>query len=408
MDELIEHDFNESMKYSPYNEKYSFKEINNKITLPFLSSLYLITEEYNHHLERRYSVDKIRDDIKQAALCYMRKDCGIDVGAELEYYHLGIELLNGRRLIEFLDSPADEAVPKSSKSLSPSSTTTEIDTSQERYKDYMDFVLKLLNDEDSHGVIDNEEREMLKTKQNILKLTDIEAKNIEDSVINNFQNKYESERKYKEDVSRVLGENSEISAKQRMRLDLSSESFGISPEVAKKCEEEVIREIKTKILQKIEDYRIILREKLKGSNEVSPKTRMYLDLKIEELGLSKDVATKCEEEVMTSIDGHWIGFYSNGVLKTDFSMNISTNKNDNTFIGNITEEKKLSLGSDTITVHSTIINGIYNKTNHQIIFSQKYGGNHLTNYEGVLVSANEIRGKWHSGSFTGTWEVIKK
>ncbi|MDI9570077.1 MAG: hypothetical protein QM278_04980 [Pseudomonadota bacterium] len=143
VDEWIQHDFHGSIKYSPYNENYNFKEINNKITLPFLSSIYLIAEEYNHHMERRYSVDRIRDDIKQAALCYMKKDCGIDVSARLEYYHLGIELLNGRRLIEFLDSPASAvSAVKSGRSaaITSSISSVEIDTSQERYKEYLDMV----------------------------------------------------------------------------------------------------------------------------------------------------------------------------------------------------------------------------------------------------------------------------
>ena len=127
VDELIEHDFNEGMQHSPYNNKYSFEDVNNKITLPFLSSLYLISEEYNHLTKRRYPLDKIRDDVKQAALCYMKKDCGIDVTATLEFYHLGIELLNGRRLVEFLDSPAG---PISKAEKATTGSTLEIVRSQ--------------------------------------------------------------------------------------------------------------------------------------------------------------------------------------------------------------------------------------------------------------------------------------
>jgi len=245
VDELIEHDFNESMKHSPYNSKHSFDDINEKISLPFLSSLYLLSEEYNHLIKRRYPVDKIRDDIKQAALCYMKKDCGIDVSAQLEYYHLGIELLNGRRLIEFLDSP----VTQSSVQSSPSASPVEIDTRQERYKEYMDIVAALVNDEETPGVIDNEEREMLKMKQKILKLTDEEVKKIEESMISNHQDKDEAERKYREEVKNALGDVPEITAKKRMRLDLSAQSFGISPDIAKKCEAEVIENINIELIR---------------------------------------------------------------------------------------------------------------------------------------------------------------
>jgi len=301
VDELIEHDFNESIKHSPYNEKYSFKEINSKITLPFLSSLYLITEEYNHHLERRYSVDKIRDDIKQAALCYMRKDCGIDVGAKLEYYHLGIELLNGRRLIEFLDSPV-AAATKSSQSISPSSSPIEIDTSQERYKKYKDLVVTFLNDLDSPGVIDDEEREMLKMKQDILQLSDEEARKIEESVMSTQQNKDEAEKKYKAEVQKTLGDNSEITAKNRMRFDMLAESFGLSQEIAKKCEAEIIKEINLRLADKIKNYRKIVHEKIKSECEISPKTRIFLDIKLEELGLNKELADKCEKQELEDIE----------------------------------------------------------------------------------------------------------
>jgi len=301
VDELIEHDFNESIKHSPYNEKYSFKEINSKITLPFLSSLYLITEEYNHHLERRYSVDKIRDDIKQAALCYMRKDCGIDVGAKLEYYHLGIELLNGRRLIEFLDSPV-AASTKSSQSVSPSSSPIETDTTQQRYKEYMDLVATLLNDEDSPGIIDDEEREMLKMKQKILKLSNEEARKIEESIISNKQNKGETEKKYKEEVRNVLGDDPLINPKKRMRLDLTAESFELSAGDAKRCEDEIIAEINTKLKSRVEEYRQIVHAKLKETYDISSKARILLDLKIEELGLNKELADKCEKEEFTAID----------------------------------------------------------------------------------------------------------
>lgn len=298
VDELIEHDFNESMKLSPYNEKHSFKEINTKITLPFLSSLYLIAEEYNHHIERRYSVERIRDDIKQAALCYMKKDCGIDVGAKLEYYHLGIELLNGRRLIEFLDSPA-AAVKKSDVLVSSSSSPIEIDTSQERYKEYMDIIIELLNDKESTGVIGGEDRELLKMKQHILKLTDEEAKKIEESVLANQQISGEAERKYKKDVRNLLGDNPEITAKKRLRLNLSIQSFNLSPDIAKECEEEIIEEIKTRLAKKIEDYKKIVREKLKGTNEISPNVRISLDIKIKELALNKEAAEKCEKNELT-------------------------------------------------------------------------------------------------------------
>lgn len=294
VDELIEHDFNESMKHSPYDSKHSFDDINEKISLPFLSSLYLLAEEYNHLTKRRYPVDKIRDDIKQAALCYMKKDCGIDVSAQLEYYHLGIELLNGRRLIEFLDSPTAQTT-KSSVQSSPSASPVEIDTSQERYKEYMDIVVTLVNDEETPGVIDDEEREMLKMKQKILKLTDEEVKKIEESVINNHQNKEEAERKYREEVKNVLADVPEITAKKRMRLDLSAQSFGVSPETAKIIEEEVIENINTGFMNKVADYKIIVRDKLQGANTISSKARIYLDLKIQELGLNKEIASECEK-----------------------------------------------------------------------------------------------------------------
>lgn len=301
VDELIEHGFNESMKHSPYNEKYSFKEINSKITLPFLSSLYLLTEEYNHHMERRYSVDRIRDDIKQAALCYMREDCGIDVLAKLEYYHLGIELLNGRRLIEFLDSPA-VAVTKTNTSVSSTSTPVEIDTSQERYKEYMDLVVMFLKDEESTDVIDDEERGMLKTKQKLLKLSDEEARKIEESVINNQNNKGEAERKYKEEARKTLADNPEVTTKKRVRLDLAIQSLGLSPDTANKCEEEIIAEINTRLNSKTEEYRKIVRSKLEGTDQISPKIRIFLDLKIQELGLGKEIAEKCENEEMEAIE----------------------------------------------------------------------------------------------------------
>jgi hypothetical protein len=305
VDEWIQHDFHESIKYSPYNEKYNFKEINNKITLPFLSSLYLIAEEYNHHMERRYSVDRIRDDIKQAALCYMKKDCGIDVSAKLEYYHLGIELLNGRRLIEFLGSQASAVTAIKSSSTAPSSSSVssvEIDTSQERYKDYLDTVNYLLNDKETPGVIDDEGREILKMKQEILKLTDEEAQKIEESAIGNLQNKSEAERKYKEEIRNALENNPEITPKKRMRLDLSAQSFGVTPDVAQKCEAEIIEEINKNLSNKIETYRSIVREKLTQDCEISPKARMFLDLKIQELELNKELANKCEKEEWESIE----------------------------------------------------------------------------------------------------------
>jgi len=331
VDELIEHDFNESMKHSAYNSKYSFDDINEKISLPFLSSLYLLSEEYNHLTKRRYPVDKIRDDIKQAALCYLKKDCGIDVEAQLEYYHLGIELLNGRRLIEFLDSPATTVTKESAKT-SPSASPVEIDTSQERYKEYMDTVSTLTNDEETPGLIDDEEREMLKMKQKILKLTDEEAKKIEESVINNQQNKDEAERKYREEVKNALGDNPEITAKKRMRLDLSAQSFGISPGIAKKCEVDVIEEINTGLVKKVEDYQIIVREKLKGTDKISPKARIYLDLKIRELGLNKEIASKCEKEEINKMllykrDDRFIA-YKNGTV-FDIKTNLMWAANDN-------------------------------------------------------------------------------
>jgi len=307
VDELIEHDFNESMKHSPYNSKHSFDDINEKISLPFLSSLYLLSEEYNHLIKRRYPVDKIRDDIKQAALCYMKKDCGIDVSAQLEYYHLGIELLNGRRLIEFLDSP----VTQSSVQSSPSASPVEIDTRQERYKEYMDIVAALVNDEETPGVIDNEEREMLKMKQKILKLTDEEVKKIEESMISNHQDKDEAERKYREEVKNALGDVPEITAKKRMRLDLSAQSFGISPDIAKKCEAEVIENINTGFMKNVADYKIIVRDKLQGTDTISSKSRIYLDLKIRELGLSKKIASECEKhEIDLNIMSNAFGSYT--------------------------------------------------------------------------------------------------
>ncbi len=331
VDELIEHDFNESMKHSPYNSKHSFDDINEKISLPFLSSLYLLSEEYNHLIKRRYPVDKIRDDIKQAALCYLKKDCGIDVSAQLEYYHLGIELLNGRRLIEFLDSPAAPAV-KSIAQSTPSPSSIEIDSSQERYKEYMDIVVTLMNDEETPGEIDNEEREMLKMKQKILKLTDEEAKKIEESVISNHKNKDEAERKYREEVRNALGDNPEITAKKRMRLDLSAQSFGISPDVATKCEAEIIEEISTALVKKFEDYRKIVREKLKGTDKISPKARIYLDLKIQELGLSKEIAKECEKEeidqkIIYKRDERFIAYRNGTVLDTKTNLMWAANDN---------------------------------------------------------------------------------
>lgn len=300
VDELIEHDFNESMKHSPYNAKYSFDDVNDKISLPFLSSLYLISEEYNHLTKRRYAIDKIRTDVKQAALCYLKKDCGIDVSAELEYYYLGIELLNGRRLIEFLDSPVAAVTERSSTQSFPSDSPFEIDTSQERYKEYMDIIVTFLNDRESLGMIDDEERELLKMKQIILKLTDEEAKRIEESTIGNHQNKDEAENKYREEVRKTLGNNPEITAKKRMRLDLSAQSFGISPDVAKKIETEAIELINTNTSDKVKAYRKLVREKLDEAYEVSPKARIYLDLKIEELGLNKESADKAEKEELAS------------------------------------------------------------------------------------------------------------
>ncbi len=323
VDELIEHDFNESMKHSPYNNKHSFDDINEKISLPFLSSLYLLSEEYNHLTKRRYPVDKIRDDIKQAALCYLKKDCGIDVEAQLEYYHLGIELLNGRRLIEFLDSPATTTTKETAKK-SPSASPIEIDASQERYKEYMDIVAALMNDEETPGVIDDEEREMLKMKQKILKLTDEEVKKIEESVINNHQNKDEAEKKYREEVKNALGDNPEITAKKRMRLDLSAQSFGISPDIAKKCEADIVEEINKNISHKMEEYRTLVRKKTEDTYEISPKARIFLDLKIQELGLSKELAKICENEVLAVIEQE----ASTDVVKTAELYRIKAERGD--------------------------------------------------------------------------------
>jgi len=87
-----------------------------------------------------------------------------------------------------------------------------------------------------------------------------------------------------------------------MRLDLSAQSFGISPDVAKNCEGKVIEIINRSSMDKIESYRNIVREKLEGINKISPKARIYLNLKIEELGLSKNMAEKCEQEQLTIID----------------------------------------------------------------------------------------------------------
>ena len=404
VDELIEHDFNESMKYSPYNEKYKFKEIHNKITLPFLSSLYLIAEEYNHHMERRYSVDKIRDDIKQAALRYMKIDCGINVGSELEYYHLGIELLNGRRLIEFLDSPSAAATP-SKTSASTSISTVEIDTSQARYKEYLDLVTTYLKDSDSFGVIDDEEREILKMMQKKLKLTDEEVKKIEESAISNQQNKEDAERKYKEEIKNVLGANSEITPKKRMRLDLSAESFGLSLDSAKRCEGEIIAEINTKLANKIEDYRKIVRDKLKGTDEISSKTRTFLDLKIEELGLGKEQAEKCEKEELKmsekKIDGNWKGYFDfeQDTSKTTISVWIKTQ--GNLFYGEMTDH------TDNGNLIRSI-NGRYDDAEGLINFSKNYGRDSNADFDGRLVSKNEMTGIWKLGSVRGNWKIKRK
>jgi len=301
VDELIEHNFNESMGHSPYNAKYSFDDVNDKISLPFLSSLYLISEEYNHLTKRRYAVDRIRDDVRQAALCYLKKDCGIDVSAKLEYYHLGIELLNGRRLIEFLDSPAT-TFTKSSARETMSDSPIETDTSEERYKAYMDIVVTFLHDEESPGVIDAEEREMLNMKRSLLKLSEEESNKIEESAIDNYQNKDEAQSKYREEVKKVLGNNPEISPKKRVRLDLSIESLGIGPNLAKTIEAEIIEDINRTHSGKIEDYRKVVREKLEEAHEISPKTRIYLDLKVQELGLDKKLAEKCEKEEMAVLE----------------------------------------------------------------------------------------------------------
>jgi len=299
VDELIAHDFHESMKHSPYNSKYSFEDVNNKITLPFLSSLYLISEEYNHLTKRRYPLDKIRDDVKQAALCYMKKDCGIDVTAKLEFYHLGIELLNGRRLIEFLDSPAVQ-ISKTEKVTAGS--PIEIDTSQERYQEYRDCFLSLLGDAESPGRIDDEEREILKLKQSLLKLSEEESAKIEESAIYNLQNKEEAEGKYKKEVRKVLDGNPEITVKKRLLLELSAQNLGIPSDTAQKCEEEIVEEIKKNVANKIEDYRKIIREKLNGTFSLNQKARIFLDLKIQELGLSKELADKCEKEEIDVVE----------------------------------------------------------------------------------------------------------
>jgi hypothetical protein len=55
-------------------------------------------------------------------------------------------------------------------------------------------------------------------------------------------------------------------------------------------------------VSKIEKYKNIVRDKVEGTGKITPKIRIYLDLKIEELGLSKEIAEICEQELLQACD----------------------------------------------------------------------------------------------------------
>lgn len=420
IDELVDNDFNESLEHSPYDNKNSFDDVNSKIALPFLSSIYLIAEEYNHLTKRRYPINKIRDDIKQAVLCYMKKDCGIDIDASLEYYHLGIELLNGRRLAEFLASPVP--ADKNKSAAVTDASPVKIDESKEGYQEYRKMVQGFFQDVDSPGTIDTEEREILNLLKKKLKLTDEEATRIEEAVADMHKNKAQAAEKYREEVRKALGENTEITAKKRMRLDLTAEACGIDKNTAQSCESEVIAQIEQAQISKVEQYREIFREKLSETGTLTSKARMFMDLKCEELGLSNELAEKCETEELTykndNLDnGTWIGTFQEDVLdlqgkylKVDFSINFRTDASG-IVTGDIVEERNLKFSSDTYTtsVHSIITKGYHDKKNRQIRFTKKYDyDGHIVNYKGEFGSEDAISGSWNVGSNTGVWQATRR